>query len=143
MRAEDGSVLLDNRKPSSVASPASPPKAAPAGQVLKIYLKNGSYLTLLVEQDYTAKDLADAIADKLNMSKFSAYLDVLEIQRGQERVLEPSANMLLVKKRWPLILGATGNETELQCRFAVIPKRGSPEQVTMLYRAAMYGTDRA
>jgi hypothetical protein len=79
------------------------------------------------------------MADKLNMSKFANYFDVIEIQRGQEKRLEPNTNILQARKKWPLILGPSGNETEQQCKFAVVPKRGTPENITMMYRDAIYG----
>lgn len=102
-------------------------------------MKNNSYKSIVVTSEHTAKDLADSVAEKLNMAKYANYFDVIESVRGQERRLDPNALIIASKKKWPLILGPTGNETELQCKFLVVPKRGTPENITMMYRDAIYG----
>jgi len=140
VQAEDGKVLIDSMNKKTAPDPVPVPVRGPVVQeVLKIYLKNGSYKAIVVSSDHNAKDLADSMADKLNMSKFANYFDVIEIQRGQEKRLEPNTNILQARKKWPLILGPSGNETEQQCKFAVVPKRGTPENITMMYRDAIYG----
>jgi hypothetical protein len=75
-------------------------------------------------------------AEKIGMGEFATSLDLVDCVKEAERRLDPSQNVLRIKKSWPVILGA---ETQVYCKFMVTPRRGASEAVNARYRAAMYG----
>ena len=77
------------------------------------------------------------MAQKLNMEDHVTSFDLVDVQRDQERRLDPSANLFKIKKFWPLILGKDGNETTKYCYFMVVPKRGTSAIVQKKYRKAI------
>jgi len=109
-------------------------------EVMKIYLKNNAYKSLLVTSDMKAGDVCQLMAEKLGMEQYGYVFDLIDHQKGQERRLDPNTNVFKVKANWPLILGGGGeNVTVDHCRFVVVPKRGTSEEVQVLYRSALYG----
>merc|ERR1712137_801016 len=125
--------------PSSMPSNAAPrANAQPLEQeVMKVYLKNKSYKSLLITSETMAGDVCRMMADKLNLSEHYNSFDLVDVQRDQERRLDPQANLFKIKKFWPLILGKAGNETNKFCYFMVVPKRGTSSTVQKLYRKAI------
>jgi len=107
-------------------------------EVMKIYLKNGAYKSLLIKSSTKVGDVCAMMAGKLNLEEHSNSFDLLDVQRDKSRRLDPTANVLKLKGQWPLILGKKGNETEKYCKFVVVPKRGTSEAVQKLYRRAMH-----
>jgi len=129
---------------SSAPAPSGPssvpkPQAKPAEQeVMKIYLKNKAYKSLLITSETHAGDVCTMMADKLAMSEHHTSFDLVDVQKDVERRLDPSANLFKIKKFWPLILGKKGeNETNKHCYFMVVPKRGTSSAVQKLYRKAI------
>jgi len=98
-------------------------------------LKNGSYKSIVVNSNTTAKDLADLMADKLNMTKQAQNLEVVEHQKEKEMRLEPNLNVFNIKQRWPHVLKKDAEHA----KFIVVPKRGTPDSFTLQYRDAIYG----
>merc|ERR1712137_276032 len=133
----EGISMMDQM--SQASGPAAP-KAAPQAaaqpleqEVMKIYLKNKSYKSLLITSETQAGHVCQMVADKLNLSAHSNSFDLVDVQRDQERRLDPQANLFKIKKFWPLILGKAGNETNKFCYFMVVPKRGTSSTVQKLY----------
>eukprot|EP01104_Vermistella_antarctica_P010786 TRINITY_DN2912_c0_g1_i1.p1 TRINITY_DN2912_c0_g1~~TRINITY_DN2912_c0_g1_i1.p1 ORF type:complete len:634 (-),score=157.98 TRINITY_DN2912_c0_g1_i1:79-1980(-) len=108
-------------------------------EVMKVYLKNAAYKSLVITSETKAGDVCNMIAEKLGMEEYAYTLDLIDSQKGTERRMDPTANVYRAKENWPLILGKSGNETEQHCKFVVVPKRGTTEKVQMMYRKAMYG----
>merc|ERR1712137_994458 len=137
----EGISMMDQM--SQASGPAAP-KAAPQAaaqpleqEVMKIYLKNKSYKSLLITSETQAGHVCQMVADKLNLSAHSNSFDLVDVQRDQERRLDPQANLFKIKKFWPLILGKAGNETNKFCYFMAVPKRGTSSTVQKLYRKAI------
>merc|ERR1712100_468767 len=107
-------------------------------EVMKIFLKNKSYKSLLITSETCAGDVCTMMAEKLNMSAHVNSFDLVDVQRDQERRLDPKANLFKIKKFWPLILGKDGNETTKHCYFMVVPKRGTSAIVQKKYRKAIF-----
>ena len=54
------------------------------------------------------------------------------------RSVQPEATLFPMKKAWPLILGPTGNETEMYCKFIIAPKKGTPAEIAQYYQTAAF-----
>jgi len=104
-------------------------------EVMKIYLKNGSYKSIVVNNNTTAKDLIDSVCEKLNMQKFATHMEVTEHQKSKDLRVELNINIYNIKKEWIHTLGADADHA----KFIVSPKRAAPESVVALYREAIYG----
>jgi len=104
-------------------------------EVWKVFVKNGAYKSIVVNSNTTAKDLAELMAEKLNMTKFAQNLEVIEHQKTTEVRLEPNINVFNIKTRWPHVLKADAEHA----KFIVVPKRGTPDSFTLMYRDAIYG----
>lgn len=50
--------------------------------------------------------------------------------------MPPGEGILKAKAKWPMIFGATGNETHLHCHFIVALKRGAPAEVHTQFEQA-------
>jgi hypothetical protein len=107
--------------------PLVPTEAAAAApvetKVMKIYLKNNAYKTLMISSVMKAGDVCAMIAEKLGMAEFANSLELIDCI-----------------KSWPVII-STSEETNLEntCRLKVVPVRGCSETVAAKYRSAMYG----
>lgn len=108
-------------------------------EVMKIYLKNKAYKSILLTSETKAGDVCSMMAEKIGMAEFSNSLELIDCVKSTERRMDPAQNVLRIKRAWPIILGTSGNESEEFCRFIVVPKRGASEAVQTRYRAAMYG----
>lgn len=49
--------------------------------------------------------------------------------QGKSRKVELESNVLQTKKKWPLIVGPTGSDTDKHCRFVVMPRSDAPAAV--------------
>jgi len=112
-------------------------------EVMKIFLKSDAYKSLIITNQTTAQDVANLMAEKLNLGpEIAKFFDVTErVKKGEqylERKLDPSANLFQLKAKWPLIFGTTGNETQLHCRFIVNVKPGTPANYQSKFRSAVY-----
>jgi Ankyrin repeats (3 copies)/Ras association (RalGDS/AF-6) domain len=112
--------------------------AASTQEVLKIYLKNNAYKSVVVTGVHKAGDVCTMMAEKIGMEQFANALDLVDCIKGEERRLDPGANVLRVKRSWPVILSTTDVNIE-PCRFKVVPRRGCSEAASTRYRSAMYG----
>jgi len=113
-------------------------------EVMKIFLKSDAYKSLIITNQTTAQDVADLMAEKLNLGPdIAKFFDVTErVKKGDqymERKLDPAANLFQLKAKWPLIFGPSGNETQLHCRFIVNVKPGTPANYQSKFREAVYG----
>mmetsp|Transcript_49822 Transcript_49822/g.125253 ORF Transcript_49822/g.125253 Transcript_49822/m.125253 type:complete len:546 (+) Transcript_49822:188-1825(+) len=108
-------------------------------EVAKVFLRNQAYKSLVITSQSKAGDVCAMMAEKLGLQKYAYAFDLIDSVKGNERRVDPSANVFRIKKSWPTILGKTGNETEKHCKLIVAPKRGASEEISMLYRNAMYG----
>lgn len=136
-------VIPAEKRPETL--PVKPePVSVVEREVMKIFLKNEAYKSLVVTSDTTAKQICDQMAEKLNLGKdFGKNFDVTErVKRGEqymERRLDGNANIFDLKSKWPLIFGDSGNETSLHCRFIVNVKRGCSGSIQEKFREAIYG----
>lgn len=108
----------------------------PAEEVLKVYLKNNSYKSIKVLRDDTAAELVKKMVSKLNMSEHERHFEVIEHIKNEDRHLLSSESVLKSKSKWPMIFGASGNETNLHCHFIVTLKRGAPPEVHSMFEQA-------
>jgi len=113
-------------------------------EVMKVFLKNDAYKSMIVGPNSTANDLCDQMAEKLSLGPdFSRNFEVFErVKNGDqyvERRIPPTANVFALKTKWPLIFGKSGNETHLHCRFIVHTKTGSSQDAQLKFRTAVYG----
>jgi len=123
------------------------PQATPDPQekeVMRVFLKNDAYKSIIVGPTSTAQDLCDQMADKLGLGvEFSRNFEVFErVKNGeqiQERRIPPTAVIMNLKNKWPLIFGKSGNETHLHCKFIVHTKNGVSQDAQTKFRSAMYG----
>jgi len=104
-------------------------------EVMKIYLKNGSYKSIVVNNTTTAKDLIDLVCEKLSLQNLANHMEVIEHQKVKDLRVELNINIYNIKKEWIHTLGADADHA----RFIVQPKRAAPESVVALYRDAIYG----
>ena len=96
---------------------------------MKVYLSNESYKSVLIKGQMSTTELANIMAEKLNMDKsYGNYLDIYEIQKETSmkvvtrinmsvRKLNSGESIIEVRAKWPTILGKSGNETLLHCRL--------------------------
>jgi len=127
--------------PATLAPIPSQPQSLgriPASEeVMKIYLtQSGSYKTLKILATYNAADLSRIMAEKINISPYTQYLEVCEIKKDQMRRIQTGENLFEVKSKWPLIFGQSGNETMKHCYFLVRLRTGSPEDAIQKFDAA-------
>jgi len=144
--------INENSQPQQapVASSASknvgsaPSPSSSNREVMKIYLKNDAYKSLIVTNKTSASDICDMMAEKLNLGpgfsrNFESWERIKKDGRYLERRIPPTANLFALKEKWPLIFGKAGNETHLHCRFIVHIKNGSPQNAQVQFRDAIYG----
>jgi hypothetical protein len=43
----------------------------------------------------------------------------------------------MVKAKWPIIFGKSGNETDQHCKFTCVVRKGAPMEVQEKYHAAL------
>jgi hypothetical protein len=113
---------------STPALQAQEKKKGPVVSVpCRAYLQNGVHRMVTITNETTAKDLTELMAEKIGMAKvlprstlafshemkFAAYLEVVEQVKDDVKSMPDNAELLSRKKKWPLVLGPTGNETEL------------------------------
>lgn len=110
-----------------------------APEVMRVFLKNRAYKSVMIKPDSCAGDVCAMMAEKIGMAEFANALELVDCVKTTERRLDPAQNVFRIKRAWPLILGTGGNETEDFCKFIVVPKRGCSEAAQARYRAAMYG----
>ena len=51
-------------------------------EILKIYLKNGSYKSLLLNSEMRALDVCAMMAEKIGMERYDTEFDLMDIQKG-------------------------------------------------------------
>ena len=56
-------------------------------EVMKIYLKNGSYKSLLINSETKAGDVCDMMAQKIGMEKYVTDFDLMDIQKDKSNIL--------------------------------------------------------
>jgi hypothetical protein len=105
-------------------------------EVMKVYLRNDSYKTIVVTPSDTARDLCQKMAQKLAIEELTGHLDLISLTKDDERRLTPGDNIMDTKKKWPLIWKDGKNCTDEFCRFVVVLKRGTPAAAVAKFRAA-------
>jgi hypothetical protein len=106
------------------------PSAPVRQEIMRVYMKNGSYKTVRVSSDMTASSLVRVAAEKFNVNPdWVQYLDLMEKKRDEERRITPGENLFDLKAKWPYILGPSGNETNLHCYFVLAVKTMAPDVV--------------
>tara|TARA_R110002050_G_scaffold242431_1_gene378807 strand:+ start:283 stop:756 length:474 start_codon:yes stop_codon:yes gene_type:complete len=108
-------------------------------EVLKVFLRNQAYKSLVITNLTKGGDVCTMMAEKVGLEKYACDFDLIESIKGNENRVDPGVNVMRLRKGWPTILGASGNETDKHCKFIVAPKRGASSEVQSLYRNAMYG----
>eukprot|EP00027_Filamoeba_sp_ATCC50430_P000350 CAMPEP_0168556910 /NCGR_PEP_ID=MMETSP0413-20121227/9138_1 /TAXON_ID=136452 /ORGANISM="Filamoeba nolandi, Strain NC-AS-23-1" /LENGTH=132 /DNA_ID=CAMNT_0008587895 /DNA_START=38 /DNA_END=436 /DNA_ORIENTATION=+ len=102
--------------------------------LMKIYLTNDSYKTVLIKNDMKVSDLAVVMAQKLNIDhSYAIHLDLFEFQNDSLRKLNTTETILGVVLNWPVTFGKTGNETHLHCKLMCKPNRYAPQDVLFQY----------
>ena len=74
-------------------------------EMLKIFLPNRSYKTLMVTPDHTAGQVCKEFAERFSLSFSPQYLQMIEVTRSSRKRLDPDSLLLNVKKHWPTIIG--------------------------------------
>ncbi|KAK5581249.1 hypothetical protein RB653_001280 [Dictyostelium firmibasis] len=101
-----------------------------SSEVLKVFFRNESYKSIKVSNTDTARDLCKRMCEKFNMPSYDKCFDIAETIKGKSRFLQPTDSLLQSKSKWPVIVGTSGNETNLHCYFScVIRKTAPPEAV--------------
>eukprot|EP00019_Armaparvus_languidus_P000094 CAMPEP_0168600186 /NCGR_PEP_ID=MMETSP0420-20121227/12612_1 /TAXON_ID=498008 /ORGANISM="Pessonella sp." /LENGTH=275 /DNA_ID=CAMNT_0008638185 /DNA_START=29 /DNA_END=853 /DNA_ORIENTATION=+ len=111
--------------------------ATGAQEVMKVYLRNGSYKTVLVSPSDTARTLCGKMAKKLGIEELMGHFDLISTTKDDERRLTPGENIFDVKKKWPLIWKDGKNVTQDHCQFVVVLKRGTPSSAVEKFRAQL------
>mmetsp|Transcript_14843 Transcript_14843/g.20722 ORF Transcript_14843/g.20722 Transcript_14843/m.20722 type:complete len:269 (-) Transcript_14843:70-876(-) len=107
-------------------------------EVMKVYLSNDSYKSVMIKGQMNTTELAAIMAEKLNMDKsYGNHLDIYEIQKDTMRKLNSGESVIEVRSKWPTIFGKTGNETHLHCKLLCKPKSVAPQDVLTKYTAAL------
>jgi hypothetical protein len=96
---------------------------------MRIYFRNDSYKTLSVEPEWTARILVEKVCEKVGMENVAQHFQLLEHIRGKERKIDADQNVIQAKKKWPLIVGPSGSDTDKYCRFIVLPRSDAPAAV--------------
>jgi len=122
----------------------APEQASDGTEVMKVFLKNDAYKSMVVGPRSIAQDLCVQMAEKLNLGPgFSRNFEVFERVKDGDKYLERripnDANVFDLRSKWPLIFGPSGNETHIHCRFIVHIARGSPQDAQVRFREAIYG----
>jgi len=118
------------------------PKSLPSEETLKIYFKNGSFKSVRLSRDETAKDLIEKIREKVGMTShiYDKHLEVSQVVRTQQRRVQEAANLFILKSKWALHTSSvvSGNTTidEKQCHFMVAPKKTAPPEVHAKYETS-------
>jgi uncharacterized protein YutE (UPF0331/DUF86 family) len=55
-------------------------------EVMKIYLKNGSYKSLLITSETKAGDVCEMMAAKIGMEKYVTDFDLMDIQKDKSKL---------------------------------------------------------
>ena len=140
------SIQIDPQ-PTPAALPHLAPitdEPAPTGpletKVMKLYLKNNAYKTLMLNSGMKAGDVCALVAEKLGMAEFANSLELIDCIKTNERRVDPNVNVFRLTRSWPVIIN-TNEEGNLDdtCRLKVVPVRGCSEAVAAKYRSAMYG----
>lgn len=117
---------------SAAAAPAEPvpSDASYSEEVLQIHLDSGGKKAIKINSMMTGEDLCRVMAGKMNMQPSMAqHLTSYEVKRGREKLIGPADNLYDIKRRWPMIIGKSGNETNLHCFFKIRAKAGAPAEV--------------
>ena len=69
--------------PSGGTVSSSRPAVAEEQEVMKIYLKNGAYKSLLIKTSTKVGDVCAMMAGKLNLEEHSNSFDLLDVQRDK------------------------------------------------------------
>ena len=56
-------------------------------EVMKIYLKNGSYKSLLINSETKAGDVCEMMAQKIGMEKYVTDFDLMDVQKDKSKFL--------------------------------------------------------
>eukprot|EP01133_Synstelium_polycarpum_P010559 gene10559-12284_t len=100
----------------------------PQSEVLKMYYRNDSYKSVKISSTETARDVCKRMSEKFNMSAYDKCFDVIEVVKNEVRYLNGGDYLLQSKSKWPIIVGATGNETHLHCHFALTLRKTAPAE---------------
>lgn len=122
-----------------MADSAAAPSAVES-RVMKIYLKNNAYKTVMITSAMKAGDVCSLISEKLGMGEFANSLELMDCVKTNERRVDPNVNVFRLTRSWPVII-STAEDPPLDqtCRLKVVPIRGCSETVAAKYRSAMYG----
>lgn len=105
------------------------PQGIQTSMPVKIFFQNDSYKTVFVEPDWTVRILIEKVCEKLGLEASTKHFQVLEHIKGREKKLDLEANVLVSKKKWPLIVGPSGSDTEKYCKFVMLPRSDAPAAV--------------
>jgi len=109
---------------------------------VKVYLAagpSGTYKTVKFTSETSGEDVLKYMAEKLNLSQYYAYLELMEIKKDAQRKVGRDENVYKLKVKWPLVFGQTGNETHLHYHF-IVRLRSDPQlppEAAKIYNAAI------
>jgi hypothetical protein len=106
----------------------SPPPGPTGEELIKLYLRDGSYFTMKITEQTTIDNLCEKVVEKYGQNPNTGqYVNVYERVKNTERRLGNRQELVLeIVRKWPVIFGPTGNETHLHCRLIVEPKPSAP-----------------
>jgi len=106
-------------------------------EMMKIYLRNDSFKTIIIMPTDTARDVCSKMAQKLGIEDLTGNLDLISMTKDEERRMTPGENIVDTKKKWPLIWKDGKNSTADYCKFVVVLKRGTPAAAVEKFRACL------
>lgn len=104
-------------------------------EVLKIFLEGKeTFHSVKVSANHTATDICQLITvEKLSMAQALPFVEMTELIKGAKKRMQPNALLLMKKQAWPKIMGPTGNETHIHCRFQIGLKDTAPDDIKKLF----------
>ncbi|EFA79058.1 ankyrin repeat-containing protein [Heterostelium album PN500] len=102
-------------------------------EVVKIYYQQGNFKSIKISSTETARDICKRMAEKFNMTAYDKCFDMLEVVKNESRFFNANEPLLVSKAKWPIIVGTSGNETHLHCRFEIALRKSAPKEAQELF----------
>ncbi|GAM24591.1 hypothetical protein SAMD00019534_077660, partial [Acytostelium subglobosum LB1] len=120
-------------KPSKDATPPPVSPNAEMTEVVKIYYRGGNFKSIKISSAETAREIIKRMAEKFNMSAYDKCFDIMEVVKGEIHFFAAGDYILPSKYKWPVIVGNTGNETHVHCRFEIAIRKSAPQAAHELF----------
>ncbi|GAM24132.1 hypothetical protein SAMD00019534_073070, partial [Acytostelium subglobosum LB1] len=102
-------------------------------EVIKFFYRHGNFKSVRINANETVRDVIKRMAEKFNMTAYDKCFDIMEVIKTESRYMPGNEPLLAARSKWPIIVGATGNETTLHCRFEITIRKSAPSEAIDLF----------